>query len=515
MRLLSASLHFNESKRADSLPALSRQPARSISAAPFAAPRVDGSDYMVKYHLNNRKTPIEVRLKPLDDITLCRGRIVFANLSVDPFVPGSGNDTPRDFLERCLARMDEWESRIHAFVSTNIPAARHAADRSSERWRSGHPLSLIDGMPIGVKDIIETADMPTQQGSALFAGLKTNRDSASVAALREAGVVILGKTVTTEFAATEPGPTTNPWDFTRTPGGSSSGSAAAVATGLVSAALGTRRSGSIIRPASYCGCYGFKPSVGGINRGGSFDYLSHSCTGVLAATLEELWIVARAITARIGGDPGYFGISGPMEPPSPRSPRCVVALDTAAIEEASPDAVAIFSEFRNKLQHSGIRVLTRENANMVREVEDAIRDAGTLARSINTWETRWPLNTYARDMDANLLSQTMRGRLKVAETMKLEEHQQRLAERDHVRRVYAQLESECDACITLSATGPAPVGLASTGNAAYAIPASLLGVPAISIPRFEVDGLPLGLQVLGFTDRDADLISVASALREM
>ena len=222
----------------------------------------------------------------------------------------SGTDSPRDFLERSLARLKDWEGKIHAFVNTNISAAREAADRSTERWRSGRPLSPIDGMPMGIKDIMETADMPTEQGSPLFAGWRSVRDAAAVSALREAGAVILGKTVTTEFAATEPGPTRNPWDTSRTPGGSSSGSAAAVAAGIVSAALGTQVIGSIIRPASYCGCYGYKPSVGSINRGGSFDHLSQSCAGVLAATLDELWIVAREISARVGGDPGFAGCQG-------------------------------------------------------------------------------------------------------------------------------------------------------------------------------------------------------------
>ena len=135
----------------------------------------------------------------------------------------SGADTPRDFLERCLACMEEWEKEIHAFVSTNIPAARAAADRSTERWRNGRALSAIDGIPIGIKDIIETADMPTEQGSPLFKGWRSVRDSAAVSALREAGAVIVGKTVTTEFAAVHPGPTRNPWDTTRTPGGRAAG----------------------------------------------------------------------------------------------------------------------------------------------------------------------------------------------------------------------------------------------------------------------------------------------------
>src|SRR2546422_164806 len=147
----------------------------------------------------------------------------------------NGADTPRDFLERCLADLAALEPKIGAFVHLNLEGARAAADHSTRRWREGRQRSLIDGMPLGIKDIIETADMPTENGSPLFAGWRSKRDGASVAALREAGAVIVGKTVTTEFAASEPRGTRNPHDLRRTPGGSSSGSAAAVAAGKLRA----------------------------------------------------------------------------------------------------------------------------------------------------------------------------------------------------------------------------------------------------------------------------------------
>jgi Asp-tRNA(Asn)/Glu-tRNA(Gln) amidotransferase A subunit family amidase len=325
--------------------------------------------------------------------------------------------------------------------------------------------------------------------------------------------VIIGKTVTTEFAAVEPGPTRNPWDVSRTPGGSSSGSAAAVAAGIVSSALGTQVIGSIIRPASYCGCYGYKPSVGAINRGGSFDYLSQSSAGVLAATLDELWIVAREISARVGGDPGFSGLSGPRTPPEARKPKSLAVLQTAGFASLAPDAATIFAEFQDRLARNGVRLVTRGNTPAVAEVEDAIRDAGTLSRNINAWEFRWPLNTYARDLGVEGLSQIMRTRLKEAEVMTLEGYQGLLRDRVRCRETYAKLASLADACITLSAPGPAPVGLASTGDPTFAIPGSLLGVPAVSMPLFQVGGLPLGLQVLGFSERDADLFSVAAAVR--
>ncbi len=427
----------------------------------------------------------------------------------------SGRDTPRDFLERCLVSLERWEGQIHAFVNTNISAARAAADRSSERWRAGQPLSTVDGMPMGIKDIIETADMPTEQGSPLFTKWQSRRDAATVAALREAGAVILGKTVTMEFAATEPGPTRNPWDLSRTPGGSSSGSAAAVAAGIVTAALGTQVIGSIIRPASYCGCYGFKPSVGSLNRGGSFDFLSQSCAGVLAATLEELWIVAREISARAGGDPGYPGLSGPRETPVVRRPAAVAVLETAGFATVSPVAEKCLSAFLEKIQGAGIRVLTRESEKWIAEVEAAIQDAGAQSRAINAWEFRWPLNTCARDIDRLGLSAAMRARLSEAEAMTLEGYQQLLKDRVHRRVTYSALSTSCDACLTLSAPGPAPQGIASTGDPNFAIPASLLGVPAVSLPLFAAEGLPLGLQVMGFADRDADLFSIAGFLESL
>src|SRR5215203_3340236 len=177
-----------------------------------------------------------------------------------------GADTPRAFLEQCLGEFAGWQPRVGAFVTYDLAAARAAADRSTARWRAGKPLSAIDGMPVGIKDIIETFDMPTEMGSPLFAGWRSEKDAACVSALRQAGAVILGKTVTTEFAATEPRGTRNPWNLEHTPGGSSSGSAAGVASGMISAGLGTQVIGSVIRPASFCGCFGYKPTVNALNR---------------------------------------------------------------------------------------------------------------------------------------------------------------------------------------------------------------------------------------------------------
>jgi Asp-tRNA(Asn)/Glu-tRNA(Gln) amidotransferase A subunit family amidase len=435
---------------------------------------------------------------------------------MQPFLPATmdfagGKDSPRAFLERCIVQLEAWEPKIGAFVVLNLAAARTAADRSTNRWRAGKPLSPIDGMPIGIKDLIETIDMPTENGSPLFAGFRGERDAASVAALREAGAVIVGKTVTTEFAWMQPRDTRNPWDLTRTPGGSSSGSAAAVAVGAVSVGIGTQVFGSIVRPSSFCGCFGFKPTVGAINRGGSHDALSQSTHGPLAASLAEAWAVAWEISQRVGGDPGYPGLYGPPTCPAPSKPRRLAILETPGWAVATSGAKDAFAEALAKLKSAGVAFASRHESEAVGAVEDAIHDGRELSHNIIAWESRWPLNTY-RTRDASKLSQAMLDLAARADAMTLDDYRRDIGERQKRRATYQALAMEFDACVTLSALGAAPVGLGSTGDAAFVIPGSMLGVPAISLPVLRDEGLPLGLQVLGFADADAALFSTAGSV---
>src|SRR5436309_1999682 len=422
-----------------------------------------------------------------------------------------GDGSPRDFLERAIVALEAWEPKIGAFVTLDLAGARAAADRAGARWRGGIQLSPIDGMPVGIKDIIETKDMPTGNGSPLFDDYRSERDGASVAALREAGAVIVGKTVTTEFASTEPRGTRNPHDLRRTPGGSSSGSAAAVVAGMVSTALGTQVIGSTIRPASYCGCVGFKVSVGALNRGGSYDGLSQSVTGVLAMTLEDAWQVACEIASRAGGDPGYPGLFGPPSVPPARKPRRLAVLDTAGGAVASPGAKAAMAQALARLKTAGIELVTRKSHPRLAAVETAITQARELSMRINSWEWRWPLNTY-RARDASKLSRVMLSRLADAEAMTLEDYRRDLAQRDKARALYAELAGECDVCVSLSAPGAAPLGLHSTGDPTCTAHVSLLGIPAISLPVLQDEGLPLGLQVTGFINGDAQAFASAAAI---
>lgn len=425
----------------------------------------------------------------------------------------AGSDTPRAFLERCLAVVDEREADIGAFVELDVEGARQTADAATDRWRSGRAISPIDGMPVGVKDIIETIDMPTGMGSPLFEGWRSDRDAASVKALREAGAIIVGKTVTTEFAATQPGKTRNPHDLERTPGGSSSGSAAAVGCGMLSAALGTQVIGSIIRPAGYCGCVGFKPTVHALNRGGSHDYMSQSALGVLGADLADTWQIAREIATRCGGDPGYQGLSGPMVRPKMQRPARLAMVRTAGWSAAPQKAIDAFSRACDRLAFVELDIADAEGDPQVADLERAIATAQELSRRINAWESRWPLNTY-RDRDFTKLSRAMQARLEQAEAMSQEDYGRALAERDAARAVHAPLSGRYDAVITLSAPDVAPLGLASTGDATFAVPASLLGVPALSLPLLQLGNLPLGLQVIGFAGADANLFALAAWLSD-
>ena len=422
--------------------------------------------------------------------------------------------SPRDYLEGCLARIEAREAEVRAFVTLNVEGARKAADEASARYRAGTPLSPIDGMPIGIKDVIETRDMPTQMGSPVYEGWHSGRDAACVRALRDAGAVILGKTVTCEFAGPFPGPTRNPLDTSRTPGGSNSGSGAAVGAGMIPAALGTQVVGSIIRPASYCGAYGFKPTLGALNRGGCHDYMSQSCLGVIAASLTDSWLVAHNIARRVGGDPGTPGLYGDAGVPESAPLRRVIRLETRGWEKADGEAKQTLEHYLARLRDARVEVVSRRDWPEIEAFEAAIDRAGELSRTINSWEIRWPLNDY-RDRGLGLLSPILEGVLETVESMTLDDYRAATAERERLRKRYSALADRADGFLTLGATGPAPVGLEHTGNPAFNLPASVLGVPALTLPLMTIQGLPVGLQLIGLAERDAALFAYAGWLHDL
>lgn len=421
----------------------------------------------------------------------------------------AGTLTPRAFLETCLKQIDKREPVVRAFVTLDIEAARKAADASTKRWKSKKPLSSIDGLPIAIKDIIETVDMPTEFGSQVFKGWNGGRDAACVYALRQAGAVIVGKAVTTEFAGAPPGPTTNPHDKRRTPGGSSSGSAAAVAAGMVPVALGTQVGGSVLRPASFCGIVGFKPTFGALNRGGVGDQFSQNCIGTLSHTLEDAWAVAHEIAARVGGDPGFMPFAGGAAPAAPRRPDVLAVLETDGWAVADAGAKTALASFLKKLERAGVTLIDRKGSKRVAQLEDAIAGASDLSLGINDWEKIWPfadleLREGAR-FSAGFRKAVLKGR-----DMTVDDYVALLKKRDYARDVLMGLAGDVDACITLGSAGPAPIGIESTGNAVFNMPASMLRNPALSLPLLKCDGLPLGLQLLGFPNQERALSGIAA-----
>lgn len=431
----------------------------------------------------------------------------------------NGADTPRAYLERCLETIDRREPTVKAWVVLNTENARDAADRSSERYKQGQPLSPIDGMPIGIKDVIQTKDMPTTLGSPIFAGRQTNMDSACVNALRLAGAVILGKTVTTEFAFVVPGPTTNPFDPGATPGGSSSGSAAAVGAGMVPAALGNQVVGSVIRPASYCANYAIKPTLGALH-GGEGLSLSQLHLGVHAASLQDMWAVAYEVAQRGGADPGYPGLYGPAQAAPARKPQRLIALETEGFPQCDEATKSGFSAALAQLRDKGVQVLTRENSPAIDRFEQAIDGSVVLCRILCSYEMRWALRNYKA---TGLLSDELSLWLEMAEELTPEDYRQALQRREQMRSALAAIRPLADALITLSSPGPAPqLGyLAASGESAYAFKTgspsfnaatSVLGAPAITVPLMAVGGLPVGLQLIGHPHSDWPLAGYATWL---
>ena len=432
--------------------------------------------------------------------------------SVPAFLDGS--DTPRAFLERCIDAIRAREAEVGAFVALDIEGARRAADKATERYREGRPLSPVDGCPFGVKDIIETADLPTQMNSPIFGGWQSRRDAACVRALRQGGGIVLGKTVTTEFAAGRSGPTVNPLDSTRTPGGSSSGSAAAVAAGMAPVALGSQAGGSTIRPASYCGVIGFKPTVGTFSMAGvhtfgpSLDHL-----GILASNLTDLWSVARQIDEEAVA-PGVRRLSGSGHAlPAATAPSRLVHLHTAGWAELDAETIDAFSALVERLRAGGVDVGSRGADPRVAQLETTL-DADVDRRlDIMAYEMRWPFEEYV-DHHGPLVGDIVHGYVRHGRTLSPAVYEDALQVRRRARTEAGSFQNSADAFISLASSGPAPVGLDHTGSRTFLNYWSWLGLPSFSLPLMTVGGLPVGLQLIGFEGGDERLASLARWLME-
>jgi Asp-tRNA(Asn)/Glu-tRNA(Gln) amidotransferase A subunit family amidase len=428
----------------------------------------------------------------------------------------SGKDTPRDYLERCIAAIESRDRDVHAFVTLGLDNARRAADLATARYREGRPLSPVDGMPIGVKDIMETADLPTQMGNAIYRDWQPRWDAACVHALRSGGAVVVGKTVTTAFAGGETNETCNPLDPARTPGGSSSGSAAAVGAGMVPAALGTQTQGSTIRPAGFCGAFGFKPTHGALTMQGVHPIsITHDHLGVIAASLEDLWSVASRIALAVGGMPGAPGLDGAGDLPQARRPRRLIVQRTHAWEsEVDAATKQSFEALCSTLRAREVELVDSRDEPRFAAVEDEFF-GGFAERSvdISAYEMKWPYEQYlARHPD--LLETRQKSRLARAREITPALYAERLAEKAAMKARVSEAMQGADAILTLSSSGPAPVGHGHTGSRAYLLFASFLHLPAFSLPLLRSADMPVGAQLMGHLQRDGDLAAVARWISE-
>lgn len=425
-----------------------------------------------------------------------------------------GTDTPRAFLERGLEILEAREPVLQAFAALNIDGARQAADEATARYKAGAPLSPVDGMPIGVKDLYETKDMPTQYGSKVFEGHQTYRDAACVYWLRRCGAIILGKTTTPEFALGDPILTRNPFNEAHTAGGTSSGSAASVGAGIVPAALGTQVKGSLIRPANYCANYGFKPTLGALTRGGDDGgSASTNHLGTMAASLEDAWTLAHTISTVAGPQPGYRPLDGESTLPAAVKPKAFVRIDTEGWKDTDHESRAVFDGMMARLQKAGVAILTRQDHPDIAAFDDMIESAGEVLVNVTGYEMRWPLLPIVLE-NPDKVGARAKQRILRGGTVTLKQYQAGLAWRLKFREALARLSALADGIVSVPSPGPAPLVEDGSGDSICQLPFSLLGAPVITLPFMAVRGLPFGLQTSGFVDRDHDLAARAAWLDE-
>ena len=329
--------------------------------------------------------------------------------------------------------------------------------------------------------------------------------------------MIFGKTVTAELGGNHPGPTTNPFDPARTPGGSSSGSAAAVAAGFMPAAIGSQVGGSIIRPAAYCGNFALKPSQGGIHRG-ERQATSMSTHGPHAGSIEDMWQVAIEVASRCGGDPGHLGIQGPKTTPVAAKPSRLILLESDGWARTDADSHKAMEALLDSLRAAGVEILRRGDLPLIETLEQCLVGAGDLANTITAWENRWTLRNLI-DNKGEGVSERIKARIGSVEALSPDDYRQLLWRREGLRAAWRALGPVADAFLTFSCPGPAPLWPGDvpgqpleprpTGDAVFNTPSSLAGAPAVTMPMLAVNGLPVGVQVMGQQGDDARMTSLA------
>ncbi|MCB9384660.1 MAG: amidase [Bryobacterales bacterium] len=401
--------------------------------------------------------------------------------------------TPSELVEQALAAIDAREGEVRAWTYIDAAGAREQAAALTRELESDGPRGPLHGVPCGVKDIFDVAGMPCEWGASVLQGRRPDQDAALVAELRRAGAVILGKTVTTAFAYFDPGPTRNPHNPAHTPGGSSSGSAAAVASGMVPLAVGSQTMGSVLRPASFCGVCGFKPSFNALPLDGVMQFarsLDHA--GLFALTTEGMRLA--------------WGALRPVAEERPL--RRVAALAWPATDELELEMAIGYTQSLERLRAGGVEVIEY----------DAPAAFGMLWNVIPSLMARQAANIHGELLDRHGkdLGEKLALLLEGGRKIDAAQYLSYIGVLDMARKAFEALVAEHAMLVTPSAMGPAPEGLASTGDPRCNALWTALGVPAIGFPfTARGAGLPLGLQLVAGAGQEARLLATANRFEQI
>jgi Asp-tRNA(Asn)/Glu-tRNA(Gln) amidotransferase A subunit family amidase len=418
--------------------------------------------------------------------------------------------TSEELVRGCLEQIRALEPTVQAWQFLDEEHALAQARALDERKRNGEPLGPLHGVPVGVKDIIDTADMPTENGTVLHQGRTPRDDAGVVRQLRAAGAVILGKTVTTECAYFNPGKTRNPHNPAHTPGGSSSGSAASVACSMVPLALGSQTAGSVIRPAAFCGVYGFKPTHGLIPRHGILQLsrtLDH--VGLFSRSIDDIAVLLEQLQGYDERDPDT-------------RPRA--RLDYQRISNEEPPLEPMFAFIKTPHWQRADADMKEAYAELQDALGAQIEEVELFPSASEGWD--WQRTIMEAEMASNLEPLWLAGKDKLSERLRsLMERGRETRVVDYqrtLRRIAPTIESfdelfreRYDAILTPPALGTAPQGLGATGDPAFCVLWTLLGMPAITLPLMQgANGLPLGVQLVGRRNYDARLLRTARWLEK-
>jgi amidase len=404
-----------------------------------------------------------------------------------------GELTSEALVAACLERIAAREGEVHAWAHLD---ANRALEQARARDREP-PRSRLHGVPFGIKDVIDTADMPTEYNSPIYRGHRPAWDAACVALLRQAGCVILGKTVTTEFANNHPSQTRNPHNLAHTPGGSSSGSAASVADHMTPLALGTQTGGSTIRPAAYCGVVGYKPSFNTINRAGlKFVAESLDTIGILARSAEDAALGLHVLSGRAVPDLSQRSTERGTEAPR------VGVCRTSRWNDADAATHAAIERAASRLAAVGARVVDFElPAGSAQLFDDQ--------EKIMTYESARALAWEYLNHPGEI-STSLRPRLEAGRQLPREAYDAARMLARECRRALADAMRDYDFLLTPSAPGEAPHGFTTTGSSLFNRVWTLFGVPCVTLPcENGPRGLPLGVQLVGSFDADVELLAWA------